>query len=68
MGLDARYGGVLEMPGPSYWPFWTAAGLFVAFFGFLIHNVVTLGVGVAFVGVSLVGWHWDELRPSGEAH
>ncbi|CAN5258868.1 hypothetical protein BH20ACT9_BH20ACT9_20750 [soil metagenome] len=68
VGLDARYGGVLEMPGPSYWPFWTAASLFVVFSGFLIRNVITLGVGLVLVGVSLVGWHWDELRTPGEAH
>jgi cytochrome c oxidase subunit I len=63
VGIDARYGGVLEMPGPSYWPFWTAASLFVSFFGFLIHNGITLGAGIVGVAVSLIGWHAGHLRP-----
>jgi heme/copper-type cytochrome/quinol oxidase subunit 1 len=66
VGLDADYGGVLAMAGPSYWPFWVAAGLFVLFFGMLIRSPVTLGIGIAGVLVSMLGWHWGELRP--EAH
>ena len=66
-GLDARFAKVLEMPGPSYWPFWLATALFVLFFGFLIHSMITLLIGVAGVFVTLAGWHWGEIQP-GEAH
>jgi cytochrome c oxidase subunit I len=65
VGLDADYGGVLTMSGPSSWPFWTAAGLFVLFFGFLIHSPITLGVGVVGTLICLLGWHWGHLRPAG---
>jgi cytochrome c oxidase subunit 1 len=66
-GLEARFAKVLEMPGPSYWPFWLATALFVLFFGFLIHNMTTLLIGVAGVLVTLAGWHWGEIQP-GEEH
>lgn len=68
VGLDARYGGVLEMPGPSYWPFWTALSLFALFVGFLLHSLVAVLVATLLTGMSLVGWHWDELRPRPEPH
>jgi cytochrome c oxidase subunit I+III len=63
VGLNADYGSVLTMAGPSSWPFWTAAGLFVLFFGFLVRSPITLGVGVAAVVVALLGWHWGHLEP-----
>ncbi len=66
VGLDARIGSVLEMAGPSYWPLWLAASLFVSFFGFLIHNLATLTAGVVAVGLSLIGWHWGHI--TGEEH
>jgi hypothetical protein len=62
VGLDARYGGVLEMVGPSYWPLGVAVSTFLAFFGFLIHNAVTLSAGLVAVAGSMVGWHFDEIR------
>jgi heme/copper-type cytochrome/quinol oxidase subunit 1 len=61
-GLDADYEQILEMPGPSYWPFWTAVSLFVLFLGFLISGWAVLGVGVAGVMLSLLGWHWGHLQ------
>jgi cytochrome c oxidase subunit 1/cytochrome c oxidase subunit I+III len=63
VGLDAEYGSVLTMAGPSAWPFWTAASMFVLFFGFLIHSPITLGLGVAGTLVTLLGWHWGHLHP-----
>lgn len=68
VGLDARYGGVLEMPGPSYWPFWTALSLFVLFGGFLLHSLGIVLVATALTGVSLLGWHWGGLQPRPETH
>ena len=64
VGIDADYGSVLDMPGPSYWPFWTATSLLVFFSGFLISNGITLGVGLAGIVLSLLGWHWDHLSPA----
>ena len=66
VGLDARYGGVLEMPGPSYWPLWTSVSTFVVFFGFLIHNAITVTIGIVAVIVSLFGWHAGHI--TGEEH
>jgi cytochrome c oxidase subunit I+III len=68
VGLDARYGGVLEMPGPSYWPFWTALSLFVLFVGFLLHSIVIVLLGILLTGVSLLGWHWGALQRQPETH
>jgi cytochrome c oxidase subunit 1/cytochrome c oxidase subunit I+III len=62
VGLDARYCGVLVLVGPSYWPLGVAVSTFLAFFGFLIHNAVTLSAGLVAVAGSMVGWHWDEIR------
>ncbi|HEX6257675.1 MAG TPA: cbb3-type cytochrome c oxidase subunit I [Euzebyales bacterium] len=61
VGLDARLGGVLAMPGPSYWPFWTAAATFLCFFGFLIQNPITLTLGLVAVAATLIGWHHGHL-------
>lgn len=54
------------MPGPSYWPLWTAASTFLVFFGFLIQNAITLAIGIVAVVVSLLGWHSGHI--SGEEH
>ena len=66
-GINADYQRVLDMPGPSYWPFWTALSLLVLFFGFLLSNIITVGIGAGFIALSLVGWHWGQLKP-GEGH
>jgi cytochrome c oxidase subunit I len=68
VGVDAEYGSVLEMPGPSYWPFWTTVSIFVLFFGLLISNLITFGIGVVAVLVSLLGWHWGHIQPEAEEH
>ena len=66
VGLDARYGSVLEMAGPSYWPLWTSVSLFVTFFGILVHSWIVLVIGLVAVLGSLLGWHWGHL--SGREH
>jgi cytochrome c oxidase subunit 1/cytochrome c oxidase subunit I+III len=66
VGLDANYGSVLTMAGPSTWPFWTSASLFLFFFGMLIRNGITVGLGAAAIAVSMIGWHAGHLRPGGE--
>ena len=54
------------MAGPSTWPFWTSASLFLLFFGMLIRNGITVGLGAAAIAVSMIGWHAGHLRPGGE--
>jgi heme/copper-type cytochrome/quinol oxidase subunit 1 len=66
VGLDARYGGVLEMAGPSIWPFWTAVSLFVLFGGMLLRSIGVVLLGILLTTVSLIGWHWGELSTGGD--
>jgi cytochrome c oxidase subunit 1/cytochrome c oxidase subunit I+III len=66
VGLDANYGSVLTMAGPSTWPFWTSASLFLLFFAMLIRNGITVGLGAAAIALSMIGWHAGHLRPGGE--
>lgn len=66
VGLDANYGSVLQMVGPSTWPLWTTVSIFVFFVGFLIHNWITVVVGLVLIAGSMIGWHAGKLRPEGD--
>ena len=57
----------MHLPGPSLWPFVAPAGLllivFAVVFGLAsVANMVLLTIGVAIVGIGLLGWYLDANR------
>jgi hypothetical protein len=57
----------MHLPGPSLWPFVAPAGLLLIVFAIVfglasVANMVLLTIGVAIVGIGLLGWYLDANR------
>ncbi len=60
--LDAVPNVVLQMPGDSLAPLFTAVTLAVAFVGLLLHSVTIAAIGTLALGVTIAAWLWPS-RP-----
>src|SRR3954470_21235383 len=58
--LDARWDEVLDMPSETPWPFFCGAAFTLLFFMLLGGHLFAVGVCVALVLVTLIGWHGPE--------
>lgn len=47
-----------ELPKPTYWPFFSAFGVVLMFWGILTSWIIT-GIGFILFGVALTGWIVD---------
>ena len=56
--LDAEPNVVLQMPGDSLAPLFTALTLALAFVGLLVHSAVVAALGTVALGAALAVWLW----------
>jgi cytochrome c oxidase subunit I+III len=60
--LDARPEAIEQLPGPSYWPLFTAAALTIAIIGVLVDWVALAAAGGVLMLVMLVAWSESNRR------
>jgi hypothetical protein len=62
--LDAVPNVVLQMPGDSLTPLFTALTLALAFVGLLLHSAVVAALGTIALGITLAAWLWPSHPPA----
>jgi cytochrome c oxidase subunit I+III len=56
--LDARPLAIVQMPGPTIWPFVMSLAFLAIFSGLLVESMPVVGAGFLLTAIALVGWFW----------